>query len=62
MFSIPYNHGHFVLDPDASDCAVGGELGQIQNGKGITVGYGSAVMSSEQRSDVVRAAQILPTR
>lgn len=53
VLTIPYNFGHFVLDTDASDYAVGGELSQIRNGIEITLRYG------RQCSAIVRAAQIV---
>jgi hypothetical protein len=49
VLAIPNSQGHFILDTDASDHAVGWELSQIQNGKERTIGYGSAVLSAEQR-------------
>ncbi|XP_062589436.1 uncharacterized protein LOC134251086 [Saccostrea cucullata] len=49
VLAIPNSTGHFILDTDASDYAVGGELSQVQGGKERTIGYGSAVLSAEQR-------------
>lgn len=48
VLAIPTGTGHFILDTDASDFAVGGELSQIQDGQERTIGYGSAVLSTEQ--------------
>ena len=33
VLAIPSTDGKFVLDTDASDLAIGGELSQIQNGQ-----------------------------
>lgn len=49
LLIIPNIHGHFVLDTDTSDYAVGGELSHIQNRKQRTIGYISAVLSSDKR-------------
>ena len=49
VLAIPTSTGHFILDTDASDFAVGGELSQVQGGHERTIGYGSAVLSTEQR-------------
>lgn len=48
VLAIPTSTGHFILDTDASDFAVGGEFSQIQDGQERTIGYGSAVLSTEQ--------------
>ena len=45
VLAIPTTECNFVLDTEASDLAIGGELSQIQNGQK----YASAVLSAEQR-------------
>ena len=47
MLAIPTTN--IVLDTDASDLAIGGELSQIQDGQERTIVYASAVISAEQR-------------
>lgn len=59
VLTIPDNHGNFVLDTDASDYAVGGELSQIQNRKERTIGYDSAVLSSKQRRYCTTGKELL---
>ena len=47
VLSIPTSEGKFVLDTDASDLSIGGELSQIQDGQERTIA--SAVLCVEQR-------------
>ena len=49
VLAFPNNEGHFYLDCDASDYAVGGQLSQEQNGVERTIGYSSAVLQQAQR-------------
>ena len=49
VLAIPTSEGKFVLDTDASDLAIGGELSQIQDGQERTVAYANAVLSAKQR-------------
>ena len=49
VLAIPTTDGDFVLDTDASDLAIGGELSQIQDGQERIIAYASAVLSAEQR-------------
>ena len=49
VLAIPTSEGKFVLDTDASDLAIGGELSQIQDGQERTVAYANAVLSPKQR-------------
>lgn len=49
VLAIPTQEGHFILDTDASDLAIGGELCQVQDGCERTIGYASSVLSAEQR-------------
>ena len=37
VLAIPTTEGKFVLDTDASDLAIGGELSQIQDGQERTI-------------------------
>ena len=46
MLAIPRSQGKFVLDTDASDLAIGGELSQIQDGQERTIAYASAVLNA----------------
>ena len=49
MLGILTSKGKFVLDNDASDLAIGGELSQIQDGQERIIAYASAVLYAEQR-------------
>ena len=48
VLAIPNQKGEFILDCDASDYAIGGELSQIQDGVERVIGYCSFALSSEQ--------------
>lgn len=49
----------FVLDCDASDVAVAGELGQIVDGKVQIIAYGSYVLDREQRKYCTTRKEVL---
>jgi hypothetical protein len=48
VLAILASTGHIILDTDASDFAVGGELSQAHRGQERTIGYGSDVLSTEK--------------
>ena len=49
VLTIPNTSGEFILDCDASQFAIGGELSQIQDGQERVIGYCSFAMTSEQQ-------------
>ena len=49
----------FILDCDASDTAVAGELGQVVDGKVQVIGYGSFTMTPEQQSYCTTRKELL---
>ena len=59
MLAIPTSEGNFVLDTDASDLAIGGELSQIQDGQERTFAYACAVLSAEQRRNCTTRKELL---
>ena len=59
VLSIPTSEGKFVLDTDASDLAIGGELSQIQDEQERTIAYASAVLSVEQRRNCTTRKELL---
>ncbi|KAK3084611.1 hypothetical protein FSP39_016239 [Pinctada imbricata] len=59
VLAFPNDHGHFYLDCDASDYAVGGELSQVQDGVERTIGYSSAVLQPAQRKYCTTRKELL---
>lgn len=60
--------GYFILDTDASDFAVGGELRQVQDMCVLTIRYANSVPSAEQsrycttrKELIARGSQIYPS-
>ena len=49
VLTLPNLTDHFILDTDASEYAIGGELIQVQNGMEKVVSYGSYALTKEQR-------------
>lgn len=49
VLALPNASDQFILDCDASDYAIGGELLQVQNGQERTIAYASFTLHSEQR-------------
>ena len=49
VLSIPTADDPFILDTDASDCDVGAELVQVQDGVEKVIGYGSFALTAEQQ-------------
>lgn len=46
---MPTKEGHFILDTDASEFALGAELLQIQDGQERTISYASIGLLPEQK-------------
>ena len=59
VLAIPTSEDNFVLDTDASDLAIGGELSQLQDGQERTNAYASAVLSVEQRRNCTTRKELL---
>ena len=53
------SEGKFVLDTDASDLAISGELNQIQGRQERTIAYASVVLSAEQRGYCTTRKELL---
>ena len=49
VLALLNQHDNFVLDTDASNDAIGGELIQVQNGQEKVIAYGSYALTKEQR-------------
>ena len=49
VLALPNQHDSFVLDTDASNDAIGGELIQVQNGQEKVIAYGNYALTKEQR-------------
>lgn len=59
VLALPNHQDEFVLDTDASNIAVSGELIQIQSGEEKVVAYGSYVLTPEQRNYCVTRRELL---
>ena len=49
VLALPNAHDEFILDTDASNTAIGGELTQVQDGQERVVAYASYALTPEQR-------------
>ncbi|XP_065923785.1 uncharacterized protein [Magallana gigas] len=49
VLTLPTKEGHFILDTDASEFALGAELLQIQDGQERTISYASIALLPEQK-------------
>jgi hypothetical protein len=59
VLAFPNSTGHFILDCDASDYALGGQLNQVQDGNERTIGYSSAVLQPAQRKYCITRKKLL---
>ena len=59
VLAYPLNEGRFILDTDASDCAVAAELLQEQGGKERVISYASASLTYEQRRYCTTRKEVL---
>jgi hypothetical protein len=59
VLAIPNATDSFILDTDASDHAIGGELVQVQDGRERTIGYASNVLTKEQRKYCTTRKELL---
>ena len=59
VLAIPNQEDEFVLDTDASNCAIGAELLQRQEGQLRTIGYGSFTLTKPQRKYCATRRELL---
>ena len=59
VLALPTDTGHFVLDTDASDWALGGVLSQVQDGVERVVGYHSVALDKAQRKYCTTRKELL---
>jgi hypothetical protein len=59
VLAFPNNTGHFILDCDASNYALGSQLNQVQDGIERTIGYSSAVSQPAQRKYYTTRKELL---
>ena len=57
--SFPDPNETYILDCDASDRAIGGELGQLQEGRVVPIGFASFVLTKEQRKYCTTRKELL---
>lgn len=50
ILAYPTRDGHFILDTDASDFAIGSVLSQVQNGIEKVIGYASSTLNRHERN------------
>ena len=59
VLALPNQLDEFILDTDASNFSVGGELIQVQNGEEKVIAYGSFSLTKEQRNYCVTRKELL---
>jgi predicted aspartyl protease len=59
LLSLPNTVDDFILDTDASNVAIAGELIQLQEGQEKVISYGSYVLTPEQRNYCVTRRELL---
>jgi len=59
VLALPNNQDEFILDTDALNVAVAGELIQIQEGQEKVIAYGSYMLTPEQRNYCVTRKELL---
>ena len=59
ILNYPSEDHTFILDTDASDSAIGGELLQLIDGKEHVISYGSYVLTAEQRKYCTTRKELL---
>ena len=59
ILSIPTKEGHFFLDTDASNFAIGAALLQEQDDQLVTIGYSSFTLSTQQRKYCTTRRELL---
>jgi hypothetical protein len=59
ILGYPLPEGRFILDTDASNCAMGAVLSQEQEGKEVVIAYGSIVFSKSEKNYCVTRRELL---
>lgn len=60
VLANPFNdNGHFLLDTDASDYAIGAVLTQVQNGVERVIAYGSRALSKAEKNYCITDKELL---
>ncbi len=59
MLALPNQSDDFIVDTDASNLAIGGELIQVQDGEEKVIAYGSYALTPEQRRYCVTRKELL---
>ena len=59
ILGYPSAQGDFILDTDASQCAIGAVLSQVQDGKEVVIAYGSRRLSRSERNYHVTRQELL---
>ncbi|MBV2113414.1 MAG: DDE-type integrase/transposase/recombinase [Candidatus Thiodiazotropha sp. (ex Ctena orbiculata)] len=59
VLGLPNSRDPFLLDTDASDSAIGGELIQVQNGEEKVIAYSSFVLTPEQKKYCTTRKELL---
>ena len=59
VLGYPNREGRFVLDTDASQCAIGAVLSQEQDGKEVVLAYGSRHLTASEKNYCVTRKELL---
>ena len=59
ILGYPDMKERFILDTDASKCAIGAVLSQVQNGKEVVIAYGSRRLTKSERNYCVTRQELL---
>ena len=62
IMGFPSDQGHFILDTDASDFAIGAVLSQIQDGAERVIAYGSHALNRAERNYCVTDRELLAVK
>ena len=59
ILGYPCDKGDFILDTDASQCAIGAVLSQVQDGREMVIAYGSRRLTKSERNYCVTRQELL---
>ncbi len=59
ILAYPRDEGHYILDTDASNFAIGCVLSQVHDGEERVIAYGSKALSKEERNYCVTRRELL---
>ena len=59
ILGYPCDKGDFILDTDASQCAIGAVLSQVQDGREVVIAYGSRRLTKSERNYCVTRQELL---